>query len=238
MRLKAFSISLPSREDRRKDLDAAWDASGLNAFIDLEFIPGVQISPNIQGPQRVALCDLACAASHRRAIAMAAAEDVEGVLVLEDDAVPVNADQLHDFLFRTLAKAPHWNTVNLGGCRANWRPATPALRFTEHAGGQLFTVRGMVTTHAILYHRNVFDDVLVSVPCETEIASGAIPHTCRPYDQWLASHGTMLTGCRPYFVQSGSSSDILGMPHGQDIAALIQDTYVRLRASSQVTPLA
>jgi len=231
MRLKAFCISLPSRADRRKDLDAAWDASGLNQFIDLEFIPGVQISPSIQGPQRVALCDLACAASHRRAIAMAAAEDAEGVLVLEDDAVPVNSDQLHDFLFKTLAKAPHWNTVNLGGCRANWRPATPALRFTEHAGGQLFTVRGMVTTHAILYHRNVFDDVLVSVPCETEIASGAIPHTCRPDDQWLASHGTMLTGCRPYFVQSGSSSDILGMPHGQDIAALIHDTYARLRSS-------
>ena len=231
MRLKAFCISLPSRADRRKDLDAAWDASGLNQFIDLEFIPGVQISPSIQGPQRVALCDLACAASHRRAIAMAAAEDAEGVLVLEDDAVPVNSDQLHDFLFKTLAKAPHWNTVNLGGCRANWRPATPALRFTEHAGGQLFTVRGMVTTHAILYHRNVFDDVLVSVPCETEIAAGAIPPTCRPYDQWLASHGTMLTGCRPYFVQSGRSSDILGMPHGQDIAALIHDTYARLRSS-------
>jgi len=80
MRLKAFCISLPSRADRRKDLDAAWDASGLNQFIDLEFIPGVQISPSIQGPQRVALCDLACAASHRRAIAMAAAEDAEGVL--------------------------------------------------------------------------------------------------------------------------------------------------------------
>lgn len=231
MKLKAFCISLPNRGDRRKELDAAWDASGLNAFIDLEFIPGVQISPNIQGPQRVAFCDLACAASHRRAIAMAAAEEYEGVLVLEDDAVPTNSDQLHDFLFKTLAKAPHWNTVNLGGCRANWRPATPALRFTEHAGGQLFTVRGMVTTHAILYHYNVFDDVLVSVPCETEIASGAIPHTCRPYDQWLASHGTMLTGCRPYFVQSGSSSDILGMPHGQDIAALIHDTYARLRSS-------
>jgi hypothetical protein len=238
MKLKAFCISLPKRADRRKDLDAAWDASGLNAIFDLEFIPGVQISPNIQGPQRVALCDLACAASHRRAIAMAAAEDAEGVLVLEDDAVPVNSRQLHDFLFTTLAKAPHWNTVNLGGCRANWRPATPALRFSAHEGGELFTVRGMVTTHAILYHRNVYDDVLVSVPCETEIASGAIPPTCRPYDQWLASHGTMLTGCRPYFVQSGSSSDILGMPHGQDIAALIQDTYARLRSSCQVPPLA
>lgn len=239
MRLLTLCITLPERQDRRDEFTKHWDKTRLGELLDLEFIPGVVIDKRIQGPQRIAFCDLACAASHRRAIAIAAAADAEGVLVLEDDAIPRNMSDLPGFLTQTLAKHPHpWDTVNLGGCYANWRPATPLLRFHPHAGGQLFTVRGMVTTHAILYHRRVFDDVLASVASEEELASGFMPQTSRPYDQWLASHGTMLTGHQPYFVQSGSTSDILGVPHGTNIEDLIESTYARLRSSVESSSLA
>ncbi len=239
-RLQAFIISLPSRTDRRRDFEKAWDASSLGDFIDVQFIPAVEIKAEITGPARIACCDIACAVSHRRAVAMAAARGLEAVLVLEDDAAPEVLHNLRAFLTVTLrAVNLPWHTVNLGGCSAQWRPATPALRQTPVPGAPgIFQVKGMVTTHAILYHRRVYDDILISVPSETEFANAANSLlTCRPYDQWLASHGVMLTGEVPFFVQSGACSDILGVPHGCSIAELIRDTYRRLAYKRNAVPV-
>ena len=228
-RLQAFVISLPAREDRRRAFSKAWDASACGSAADARFIPGIAIPDHITGYARMALCDMACAVSHRRAVATAAAAGLESVLVLEDDAEPEEGADLAGFLAR-LANAPAgWDTVNLGGCTAQWRPATPALQ-VERVGKDWSYVRGMVTTHAILYHRMIYDDVLASVPDDEEFANTANGfNSCRPYDQWLGSHGRMLTGNHPLFVQSGSCSDILGVPHGTSIAKLIRDTYQTIR---------
>ena len=237
MMLSAFVISLPKRNDRRKEFESAWNASHCGKAISYEYLPALEVPDHITGQARVGLCDLACAISHRKAVALAQAANLEGVIVFEDDAVPRNDERLAEFLFVTLAKAPAgWNTVNLGGCSAQWRPATPALRFERQAPG-LFRVRGMVTTHAILYHKNVYDEVLASVPTEEEfrMATGDII-TTRPYDQWLGSHGVMLTGEIPYFVQSGSTSDIIGCPHNSSVSDLIEKTYETLRNSPNGPP--
>lgn len=235
MNLRAFVISLPKRDDRRKEFEAAWKASECGKAIDWEYLPAVEVPAHIGGQHRVGLCDLACAISHRKAVAMAQAAGLEAVIVFEDDAIPRNSEKLADFLFLTLPKSTSgWNTVNLGGCSAQWRPATPSLRFERQAPG-LFRVRGMVTTHAILYHRNVYDDILAAVPTEEEfrLTTGDLV-TTRPYDQWLGSHGVMLTGEIPYFVQSGSTSDILGGPHNCSVSDLIEKTYETLRNSPHV----
>ncbi len=236
MSLPVFCISLPARSDRRDALRTAWQHGGfdLSLPMPLHFIEGVRIAENLKGPARIAAADMACAIAHRNAVERAATMDAEAVLVLEDDAVPAaSSAALSDFLFKVLPKVSQgWETVNLGGCSAQWRPATPMLRW-ERLTDDVFRVKGMVTTHAIVYHRRVFADVLCAVPSEDEVRrTGFGVRSSRPYDQWLASHGTMLTGSVPYFVQSGSTSDILGVPHGVNIADLIHATYARLRSTA------
>lgn len=238
MTFPVFCISLPKRGDRRDALKKEWRHKGFAMALPspLEFVEGVQIADNLKGPPRIAAADMACAIAHRNAVERAAAMDAEAVLVLEDDALPAaSSAALGQFLFNTLRGVTvGWDTVNLGGCSAQWRPATPMLRW-ERISDEVFRVQGMVTTHAIVYHRRVFADILCAVPSEEEVRStGFGVRTSRPYDQWLASHGTMLTGAVPYFVQSGSTSDILGVPHGVDIAELIHSTYARLRSSAPV----
>lgn len=230
-KLRAFAISLPHQRARRDTFLSWWHGRGYEQQFSLEFLPAVSISPSLTGQQRVSAADSACAASHRAAVATALAEDLEGCIVFEDDAeAEVDGSELFEFITGALAQVRSaWHTVNLGGCMAQWRPATPRLRATLVAPG-VAAVRGMVSTHAILYHRRVFEDVLAAVPSAAEITTrGGCFITGRPYDQWLAGHGTMLTGMKPFITQSGATSDILGMPHHVKVRDLIEQTYERIR---------
>jgi hypothetical protein len=229
-RLQAFCISLEGREDRRREFSAAWSKLKGQEQIALQFIPGVEIPAHITGQTRISLCDMACAMGHRKAVAIAQARGQDVCLVLEDDALPLAGADLMRFMDGSLATTTlPWHSVNLGGCSAQWRPSTPRLRAARVAPG-LIRVKGMVTTHAILYHARMFDDVMCSVPTETEFANFANMLTNpRPYDQWLASYGLQLTPDAPLFTQSGSSSDILGTPHGVSVHDLIMKTYEHIR---------
>lgn len=229
-RLQAFCITLERREDRRKEFLSAWNRYIDSSQIALQFILAVEPPSAFTGPGSMPFRDLACGISHRKAIALAAARQQDVVLVLEDDALPVEERSLLKFMDTVLtAYGEAWHTVNLGGCNAQWRPATPKLRASQVAQ-DLFLVKGMVTTHAVLYHERSYADILCSVPTEVEFANFAgMLINPRPYDQWLAGYGTMLTGRYPLFVQSGSSSDILGVPHGTSITDLINGTYDSIR---------
>lgn len=238
LKVPALVISLPHRQDRRDAFKAAWDKAKLDGVLLAQFIPGLVVPQTVKPPFRVALCDMACAVSHRRAVAMAAAKGWDRVLVLEDDAVPcVDGSVLAEFLSLTLSETRvEWDTVNLGGCSAQWRPATPRLRSADLPdSSKLYRVRGMVTTHTILYSWRAYESVLASVPDDHEFATLANSvTTARPYDQWLGSHGTMLTGTLPLFTQSGSDSDIIGVPHHTSVAEQITKTYQELNHAASL----
>ncbi len=229
-RLQAFVVSLPAREDRRQTLREWWSRMPDAAHCALQFIPGVEVPAVFTGYARVAKCDLACAMGHRKAVALAEAQGLDVVLVLEDDAQWLPPASLLDFMTGPLAQYQGWHTCNLGGCNAQWRPASPTLRAGRILPG-LMAVKGMVTTHAVLYHKRSFEDILCAIPTEQEILGnyGTELTNPRPFDQWLSSYGVQVTPDAPIFSQSGSTSDILGVPHGVSIDGLIKETYERLR---------
>ncbi len=135
--------------------------------------------------------DTGCALGHRQAVELAFIRDLPAVLVLEDDAVPVDPDYVP-----TLEDATHPVTF-LGG------EPLPESVYDVEAG----TVVGVVGTHAVLYRADAYRDILEGVPGFFE----RVRHRSQlpvdvPYDHWLSRRGV---GFKNRFVQNFSlGSDI------------------------------
>ncbi|WP_194835677.1 hypothetical protein [Nocardia sp. XZ_19_369] len=133
-------------------------------FVSLGIAEKVQRLPATLTPERY---QLGCALSHRRAIEMARVQSLESILVFEDDAVFLNGTiWVLRHSVRELMRVP-WKLFYLGGFYSDQEnplgidnPA-PNAAFLRHAPG-------LVTTHAIAYHRSVFDQILDELPADPE----------------------------------------------------------------------
>ncbi|WP_167768671.1 glycosyltransferase [Nocardia sp. CS682] len=104
-----------------------------------------------------------CALSHRAVLAAAHRDGLDNVLVLEDDAVFLSGTPW--ILRRSLRELRHqqWDLFYLGGfdhCAPRWRHAPELLDDCEH----LADATGTTTTHAVAYHRNIFERLLAELP--------------------------------------------------------------------------
>lgn len=104
-----------------------------------------------------------CALSHRRAIERAHAEGRDSVLVLEDDVVFLQGANW--LLERAMAELSQrtWQLLYLGSAEYTGRvyPLAPGCRFLQR-------VDGLLTTHALAYHRSVYDALLTELPADEE----------------------------------------------------------------------
>ena len=227
----AVVISLASRRDRLNAFLERWNGSWLcKAFGGITVMHAVE-PPDAGAKSDVGCREMACAVSHRTAVASAYASGLQRIAVFEDDAYPGPEPS---GLMQALDSETKWQVCNLGGCKAQWRVATPSLRAVR-LSAELLEVKGMVTTHAIIYNATVFEEILTAVPSAAEYAVKARGLVApRAYDQWLGSLPGYVTGNAAHVLQDGSTSDILAMPHGQRIDSLIQETYEHLRRTCPV----
>ncbi len=115
-----------------------------------------------------------CALSHRACIAEAKKLDLDSVLVFEDDVLFVRGELYHLGQCLPELAGLEWNVLYLGGHR--WGETFDAVDDREHlrriGPGQ------MTSTHAVAYHRRVFDMLLDAIPAgEFEV------------EQWLHENG-------------------------------------------------
>ncbi|WP_345494285.1 hypothetical protein [Nocardia callitridis] len=131
-------------------------------FAELGIADRVQRLPAVATPWRY---QLGCALSHRRAIAMAQRRGLDSILVFEDDAVFLrgtkwvlrrSVEELMGVPWKLFYLGGFYNTHPIGGDA----PVSGAS-FLRHASG-------MVTTHAVAYHREVFEQILADLPEEPE----------------------------------------------------------------------
>lgn len=183
---------------------------------------------------RVRMGELGCAVGHREAVELAADLETETVLVLEDDAevFPGGLEETGRVM-EALAARDDWDAVNLGGCRANWRPGTPAFGSQGHVPGVTRRVSGMVATHAVVYHRRFYEALLCAVPGRAE-ARAHYASLVKPaaYDEWLHQAARVVAPIKPCFYQTGEESAILhGGRHVIDVRAAIEEAGELLAAA-------
>jgi hypothetical protein len=123
---------------------------------------------------------IGCALSHRAILAEAKAQGLDNILVFEDDVLfsesaieelRTNVDEL---------RSRPWSTLYLGGCR--WGEAFDKAPGCSH----LEIPRGVTCTHAIAYHRSIFERVLAEVP-ETPSAVALWLRKQAGIDQYFAN---------------------------------------------------
>jgi hypothetical protein len=102
--------------------------------------------------------DIGCALSHRRIIDAAHQQGLDNVLVLEDDAVFLEGTRwclrrsLDELALQT------WDVLYLGGHR--WGATYPRAPGCDH----LELPTGLTCSHAVAYHRPVYERILADVP--------------------------------------------------------------------------
>lgn len=101
-----------------------------------------------------------CTLSHRAIVEDADARGLDNVLIFEDDALFV-PDTLHHLRasIRELGSVP-WRVFYLGGHR--WGTDIDPVDGCQHLGH----ARQLTCTHAVAYHRRVFQDVLRGIPAD------------------------------------------------------------------------
>jgi hypothetical protein len=234
-----YCISLVARADRRKEFKAAMAGVGLGDrvqfLIEEPFLDTLQRSRGAMNDrqERVKAADMGCALSHRRAVELAKRRGYRNILVFEDDAIPSDR-----FDPERIARAvDELETVEgdlftLGCCKPDWRPGTPKMITGKPVEGheEIVIVRNAVTTHAIMYNARAFDRLLLWLPTKAELVTGfSNVVMLGAYDQWLFDASSCYAMLHEQFLQSGSTSDIIGMGHQTDIIKMITETHEELR---------
>jgi Glycosyl transferase family 2/Glycosyltransferase family 25 (LPS biosynthesis protein) len=145
-----YCINLAEDTGKWREASARFERLGIAARI--RRLEAIRTQPNLH---------IGCGLSHRAVIAEAKAQGLENVLVFEDD-VRFTSDALCG-LRQALdeLRGREWSLLYLGACR--WNRETPPL-----PGCRRLALAGPVTcTHAVAYHRSVFDRILNDVPNES-----------------------------------------------------------------------
>ncbi|MFE9577350.1 glycosyltransferase family 25 protein [Nocardia sp. NPDC006044] len=149
-------INSDRQPDRWARISARFDSLGI--------AEKVQRLPATLTPERY---PIGCALSHRRIVEEARTEGLDSILVFEDDAVFLHgAIWVLRHSVRELMKLP-WKLFYLGGFYSDQRNPlgidnpVPGASFLRHAPG-------LVTTHAVAYHRRAFDQILDELPADPE----------------------------------------------------------------------
>jgi hypothetical protein len=152
------------------------------------------------------------ALSHRRILEQARAEGLEHVLVLEDDAVFLDstAEVLGPAL-QELADRP-WNACYLGGGRYRGQPSRQ-FRFPQ-VSAHLEYVHGLTGTHAIAYHRRLYDQLLAGLPGEESAMR-----------EWIARHESL----GEYYAETLSAGVFRTIPVLASQESLVSDEDPGLR---------
>ncbi|MBL1102715.1 glycosyltransferase family 25 protein [Streptomyces coffeae] len=143
-------INLDSDTARWERMRQRFAALGLDGKV--RRIPAVAVPGNYH---------IGCALSHRQAIQIAYDDGMENVLVFEDDAVFLRGAEwvlrrsLRGLIGRT------WSVVYLGGYEKVRQPSV----FTEGCT-HLAEARGLLGTHAIAYHRRIYERLLTELPSD------------------------------------------------------------------------
>ena len=105
---------------------------------------------------------LGCTLSHRRIVEAAHRQDLDNVLVLEDDAVFLEGTRwcLRQSLDELAQR--DWDVLYLGGHR--WGSTYPRAPGCEH----LEIPARLTCSHAVAYHRPVFERILTDIPDSVE----------------------------------------------------------------------
>ncbi len=141
-------INLDSDPARWERMGERFAALGIDRKV--QRIPAVAVTGNYH---------VGCALSHRRAIQKAYDDGMESVLVFEDDAVFLRgAEWVLRRSLRELAGRT-WKAVYLGGYEKVRRPSVFAEGCTH-----LAEARGLLGTHAIAYHRHIYERLLSELP--------------------------------------------------------------------------
>lgn len=151
-----------------------------------------------------------CLLSHRRALARAAEEQRQWLLVLEDDvAFEAGFDETLRALAPLLDRHPAWAACYLGFTDpvAPFETLAPLPR-----GHALRRIDGANTTHAYLLHRRAFAPLLAALPDETSVWPWLARH--RAVDRWYRRHlgdfGDVLAVSPSLVNQRAGFSDITG----------------------------
>lgn len=189
----AFSAIICLNLDRQPE---RWTRVG-KWFEQLGIASRVRRIPAVDTPENY---HIGCALSHRRALELARRENLDSVLVFEDDAVFLQG--VTWVLRRCLRElnSQAWSLFYLGSF--DWGghhfPLVDGCAYLE-------AVRGVTATHAIAYHRRVYDYLLAELPDDV-VGMRAWIKTNEAIDQYLAA--TITTGSyrvRPTVVaQAGS----------------------------------
>jgi hypothetical protein len=162
-----FCINLDRQPDRWARMRERFEALGVAQL--------VRRFPAIDTPENH---HVGCALSHRRIIEEAKQAGLESVLVLEDDVVFLEGTTW--VLRRSLKELGRraWNIFYLGGALGRRFPRADGCVHLE-------VPTSLTTTHALAYHRRVYDRILADVPGDMPALSAWIGKY-RAIDQYLA----------------------------------------------------
>lgn len=149
-------INSDHQPQRWARMTARFRALGIEAQV--QRLPAVRTSERYQ---------LGCALSHRTAVAMAHERGLESILVFEDDAVFLDgATWVLRHSVTELFDRP-WKLFYLGGFYLD-KPNALAADRPPSGAAFLRHAPGLVTTHAIAYHENVYEQILDELPTTPE----------------------------------------------------------------------
>jgi len=152
-------------------------------FAALGIADKVQRLPAVTTPWRY---QLGCALSHRRAIAMAHRQGLDSILVFEDDTVFLHGTTW--VLRRSVGELMEvpWKLFYLGGFYRSTVQDPIGGDAPVHGASFLRHAPGLVTTHAVAYHRGVFDQILDDLPEDPEAMRDFLAHYHGHIDHYYA----------------------------------------------------
>jgi len=204
-----YCINLVSREDRWNQSQKSFSKLGIEGIV--KRFPAINprkydFDPKFDtkvGPYHI-VPNAGCLGSHRAIIKKAKEEGMEQVLVFEDDVSFLHHDI--GLVNHAIEDLPdNWGLLYLGATveKKMWMVSNFLFR-TDYAKA----------THAVAYHRTVYDDILSKVPEDisdlVEFTAGCVAIDNFLIEEIQSKHATYI--CNPLFaVQGRSFSDIVQM---------------------------
>ncbi len=163
-----YCINLPQETRRWQEVSARFTRLGIAHRV--RRFDAIRTQPNRQAGR---------ALSHRAVVAEAQRQGLEKILVFEDDVLfTADAATGLDTAIQELRGRP-WDLLYLGACRWNQEfPLLPGFRRLAQAGA-------VTCTHAVAYHRSVYDRILREVPGDAGTMEAWLG-THRGIDQYYA----------------------------------------------------